>query len=75
MCMWVCAQFLDAFAGDAAWLGRYAHNREGKAIPWEIIKAHKTATSPYEVCICVCVCACMCVCVCVCVCVSGCVCV
>ncbi|KAF5828250.1 oligoendopeptidase [Dunaliella salina] len=43
------SMFLDAFAGDAAWLGRYARNREGQPIPWDIIKAHKMATSPYEV--------------------------
>ena len=41
--------FLDAMAGDSAWLGRYARSREGKVIPWEVIEAHKTATHPYEV--------------------------
>jgi hypothetical protein len=42
-------QFLDAFAGDAAWLGRYARSREGAVVPWEVIEAHKRATHPYEV--------------------------
>lgn len=40
---------LDAFVGDAAWLGRYARSRSGEVIPWDIIEKHKTATSPYSV--------------------------
>eukprot|EP00197_Chlamydomonas_leiostraca_P012787 CAMPEP_0202859018 /NCGR_PEP_ID=MMETSP1391-20130828/1317_1 /ASSEMBLY_ACC=CAM_ASM_000867 /TAXON_ID=1034604 /ORGANISM="Chlamydomonas leiostraca, Strain SAG 11-49" /LENGTH=626 /DNA_ID=CAMNT_0049538015 /DNA_START=77 /DNA_END=1957 /DNA_ORIENTATION=- len=43
------SMFLDAFAGDAAWLGRYARSRDGKVLPWEVIEAHKRATHPYEV--------------------------
>lgn len=42
-------QFLDAFAGDAAWLARYARSRDGQPIPWEVIEAHKKATHPYSV--------------------------
>jgi hypothetical protein len=42
-------QFLDAFAGDAAWLARYARTRDGQPIPWSVIEAHKKATQPYEV--------------------------
>lgn len=43
------SMFLDAFARDAAWLGRYARSSEGKLVPWDVIKAHLTATHPYEV--------------------------
>eukprot|EP00195_Chlamydomonas_chlamydogama_P009741 CAMPEP_0202900574 /NCGR_PEP_ID=MMETSP1392-20130828/11915_1 /ASSEMBLY_ACC=CAM_ASM_000868 /TAXON_ID=225041 /ORGANISM="Chlamydomonas chlamydogama, Strain SAG 11-48b" /LENGTH=623 /DNA_ID=CAMNT_0049586991 /DNA_START=175 /DNA_END=2046 /DNA_ORIENTATION=- len=43
------SMFLDSLAHDAAWLGRYARNREGAAIPWHLIEAHNKATHPYEV--------------------------
>jgi hypothetical protein len=43
------SMFLDAFAGDAAWLARYARDRAGNPIPWSVIEAHKRATKPYEV--------------------------
>jgi len=40
---------LDAMAGDAAWLARYALDREGKPMPWSVIQDHMTATQPYSV--------------------------
>ncbi|KAJ9506361.1 hypothetical protein QJQ45_019497 [Haematococcus lacustris] len=43
------SMFLDAFAGDAAWLARYARSREGQPVPMSVIEAHKRATQPYEV--------------------------
>ncbi|KAJ9524541.1 hypothetical protein QJQ45_024105 [Haematococcus lacustris] len=43
------SMFLDAFAGDAAWLARYACSREGQPVPMSVIEAHKRATQPYEV--------------------------
>ena len=42
-------QVLDAFAGDAAWLARYARSRQGQVIPWAVIEAHLKATQPYQV--------------------------
>jgi hypothetical protein len=41
--------FLDAVASDGEWLGRYALNREGQVIPWDIIKQEIENTHPYQV--------------------------
>ncbi|PNG99406.1 hypothetical protein TSOC_014818, partial [Tetrabaena socialis] len=41
--------YLDAYASDAAWLGRYALNRSGEVIPWQVIADGITATQPYDV--------------------------
>lgn len=49
----VQSMFLDAFGGDAAWLGRYAYSREGAVIPWDIIEKNIRDTHPYEVGFCV----------------------
>jgi hypothetical protein len=43
------SMFLDAFATDAAWLGRYARNRKGAPIPWDLVAQQVEATHPYEV--------------------------
>ncbi|KAK9816558.1 hypothetical protein WJX72_001939 [[Myrmecia] bisecta] len=43
------SMFLDAFVGDAAWLGRYARSREGAVIPWALIEKSIRATHPYAV--------------------------
>lgn len=43
------SMFLDSFIGDAAWKGRYALNREGKVIPWDLVKRAMEATHPYQV--------------------------
>ncbi|GAX73907.1 hypothetical protein CEUSTIGMA_g1357.t1 [Chlamydomonas eustigma] len=43
------SMFLDAFAHDSAWLGRYARDKEGLVIPWSVIEEHIKASHPYEV--------------------------
>ncbi|KAG2444565.1 hypothetical protein HXX76_001310 [Chlamydomonas incerta] len=43
------SMFLDAFAHDAAWLGRYALSRGGEVMPWKIIAEGYAATQPYDV--------------------------
>jgi hypothetical protein len=40
---------LDALASDAAWLGRYARDRQGAPMPWELAAQQIEATHPYEV--------------------------
>merc|ERR1719195_2313742 len=30
--------FLDSLCGDAAWRGRYARDRDGKVVPWEVLE-------------------------------------
>jgi len=43
------SMFLDSLVGDAAWRGRYARDRAGNVIPWELLEADLKATKPYEV--------------------------
>merc|ERR1712232_745651 len=43
------SMFLDSLVGDAAWRGRYARDRDGKTIPWELLEEDLKATKPYEV--------------------------
>lgn len=43
------SMFLDSLVGDAAWLGRYARNKEGKVIPWALIEQEIRSTHAYEV--------------------------
>ncbi|GBF88826.1 oligoendopeptidase f [Raphidocelis subcapitata] len=43
------SMFLDSLASDAAWLGRYARDREGNPIPWELVERLHTDSHPYEV--------------------------
>merc|ERR1712086_1088653 len=43
------SMFLDSLVGDAAWRGRYARDRDGKVIPWELLEEDLKATKPYEV--------------------------
>eukprot|EP00611_Tribonema_gayanum_P015560 TRINITY_DN2741_c0_g1_i1.p1 TRINITY_DN2741_c0_g1~~TRINITY_DN2741_c0_g1_i1.p1 ORF type:complete len:644 (+),score=223.31 TRINITY_DN2741_c0_g1_i1:81-2012(+) len=43
------SMFLDSLMGDAAWLGRYARDRGGGAMPWELVEQMIKATHPYEV--------------------------
>ena len=35
--------------GDAAWLARYARNREGEALPWALLQEEIQETHAYEV--------------------------
>ncbi|KIY92383.1 oligoendopeptidase F [Monoraphidium neglectum] len=41
--------FLDSLAQDAAWLGRYARDRQGNVIPWELVERLHRDSHPYEV--------------------------
>lgn len=41
--------FLDSLTGDAAWRARYALDKDGKVLPFEIHAEEKTATHPYTV--------------------------
>lgn len=43
------SMFLDSYAKDAAWLGRYARNRSGEIIPWEVIAEEIKSVRPYDV--------------------------
>ncbi|KAI8467008.1 MAG: hypothetical protein J3K34DRAFT_431916 [Monoraphidium minutum] len=43
------SMFLDSLASDAAWLGRYARDREGRVIPWELVERMHRDSHPYEV--------------------------
>jgi hypothetical protein len=41
--------FLDSLVSDAAWRGRYALNRAGEPVPWELLEADIKATHPFKV--------------------------
>eukprot|EP01052_Picozoa_sp_SAG31_P029298 SAG31_NODE_2901_length_4931_cov_23.498344_3_plen_103_part_00 len=41
--------FLDSLCGDAAWRARYARNRAGEPLPWELHEAELRSTFPYRV--------------------------
>mmetsp|Transcript_29217 Transcript_29217/g.72262 ORF Transcript_29217/g.72262 Transcript_29217/m.72262 type:complete len:624 (-) Transcript_29217:202-2073(-) len=43
------SMFLDSLCGDAAWLGRYARDRKGAPIPWELLERSITEKHPYGV--------------------------
>jgi len=43
------SMFLDSLVGDAAWRGRYARDREGKPISWDLHKEDIESTHPYKV--------------------------
>jgi hypothetical protein len=43
------SMFLDSLVDDAAWLGRYARDREGKPMPWELVEAGIRAKHPTSV--------------------------
>ena len=43
------SMFLDSLCGDASWLARYARDREGKAVPWDLLERSIREKHPYEV--------------------------
>lgn len=43
------SMFLDSLCDDAAWLGRYAKNRNGDVMPFELIEQAILAKFPYKV--------------------------
>jgi Zn-dependent oligopeptidase len=43
------SMFLDALCEDAAWQARYAKDRNGKVIPWELIERNIREKQPYKV--------------------------
>lgn len=43
------SMFLDSLVDDARWLGRYARNRAGEPIPWDLIEARINTTRPYNI--------------------------
>merc|ERR1711871_599980 len=43
------SMFLDSLVGDAAWRGRYARNRKGEPVPWEILAEDIQCRHPFEV--------------------------
>ena len=43
------SMFLDSLVGDAAWRAKYARNKEGQPLPFEIIEEEIRATHPFKV--------------------------
>lgn len=43
------SMFLDALCEDASWQARYAKNRKGETIPWELIERSIKERHPYKV--------------------------
>jgi oligoendopeptidase F len=43
------SMFLDSLVGDAAWRGRYARDRNGQPISWELHQEDIESTHPYKV--------------------------
>jgi len=43
------SMFLDSLVEDAAWRGRYARDREGNVVPWELLEEDIRARAPYAV--------------------------
>ena len=43
------SMFLDALCEDATWQARYAKDRNGKVIPWELIERNIREKQPYKV--------------------------
>lgn len=43
------SMFLDSLVGDAAWCSRYARDREGLVVPWDLIRASIESKKPYAV--------------------------
>ena len=43
------SMFLDSLVGDAEWMAKYALDKEGSAIPWELIEREIRAVHEYEV--------------------------
>lgn len=43
------SMLLDSLADDAAWLGRYATDREGNPVPWSLVEEAIRAKHPYTV--------------------------
>tara|TARA_B110000977_G_scaffold176155_1_gene231535 strand:- start:13631 stop:15409 length:1779 start_codon:yes stop_codon:yes gene_type:complete len=43
------SMFLDSLCGDAAWLGRYARDRNGVPVPWDLLKRSISEKHPYNV--------------------------
>lgn len=45
----VQSMFLDSLVGDAAWRGRYARDRNGKPVPWDLLENDIRSNHPYKV--------------------------
>jgi Zn-dependent oligopeptidase len=43
------SMFLDSLVRDSAWLARYALDRQGNVIPWDLIQRNIEATHAYQV--------------------------
>ncbi len=43
------SMFLDSVCSDAAWLAKYARNKDGSPIPWDLLEEGIRAKSPYAV--------------------------
>ena len=43
------SMFLDSLVGDAAWRAKYARDRSGAPVPWELLEEDLEATHPYKV--------------------------
>jgi len=43
------SMFLDALVSDAAWRGRYARDRAGNVVPWDLLEEDLRCKQPYEV--------------------------
>mmetsp|Transcript_36260 Transcript_36260/g.91287 ORF Transcript_36260/g.91287 Transcript_36260/m.91287 type:complete len:637 (-) Transcript_36260:178-2088(-) len=43
------SMFLDSLVKDAAWRGRYARDRKGQVVPWELLEEDLVSRKPYEV--------------------------
>jgi len=43
------SMFLESLVGDAAWRGKYARDRDGKPVPWELVEQEIRSVHPYKV--------------------------
>eukprot|EP00444_Apocalathium_aciculiferum_P040251 CAMPEP_0183536888 /NCGR_PEP_ID=MMETSP0371-20130417/28553_1 /TAXON_ID=268820 /ORGANISM="Peridinium aciculiferum, Strain PAER-2" /LENGTH=340 /DNA_ID=CAMNT_0025737537 /DNA_START=58 /DNA_END=1080 /DNA_ORIENTATION=- len=43
------SMFLDSLVQDAAWCGRYARDRQGQVVPWDILEERIVSGKPYQV--------------------------
>ena len=43
------SMFLDSLCGDASWLARYARDKDGKPMPFEVVERALRDTKPYSV--------------------------
>jgi hypothetical protein len=43
------SMLLDSLVGDAAWRGRYARDRAGEPVPWDVLAEDISSSHPFQV--------------------------